>query len=513
MSGPHFGGLSFGVEKNDMDGTGRIYWRAFSFLGLLCALFVITTSANAAVRKGLTPSAPHKIHGSSTAVYSRNGDNLHGENAIEGEYIPSSYGSPKGTKLPVRSAVDHSIPRIIKAGSNSIRGGLVGVAASIALGAMLDSVGGFIEDNQPKKHGCLLNGNPVANSYCQSVPAGSSGVHQYGVCNYYPASETVGKVKIFTYQRNLYAHQAVPYVSTNGFLASGWAVINNCTNTSAGYVAVDGRFPVAMRKLISSTDIKTGPVPLESSDYTTMEAFADGQSAAWLRSLLRESCSGSASPNACIDSLSNNAKSYLSGPSQVQGPFSTTTSTQVGPDGIAHQVTKSTSTTYNITYGDNYYDYKTTTTTTTNTDGQNTGTDTTTDGDDVVEEIPPTEPDDSSEPEITPAPCLGEICDGPAYQDMYEPTDKKKEDAIDSYASRVASIPIIAAVGGLFDVSASGACPVWSYVGSADILGVQMDIDLTFDYLCQPWFTSYGPWIQAVMLLVGVYAAIRIALL
>lgn len=494
-----------------MDGSCSLYRCSLWIAGLLCALFVVTTS-EAATRKYLTPSAPHKISTSSTAVYSRDGSYLHGESAIEGEYIPSSYGSPRGTKLPVKSAVDHSIPRITKHGSNAIRGGLVGVAAGIALDAMLDAVGGFIDENQqPMKQGCLLNGNPVPESYCENIPSGSSEVHQYGVCNYYPASETIGKVKIFTYQGNIYAHQAVPYASSSSLAASGWQFINNCTNRSAGYrTDEDGNWPRAMRKLVQANDIKPAPVPLTEADYSTMEAFADGQAADWLRSLMRESCSGSTSPDACIDSLSDTSSSYLSGPAQVQGPSITTTSTTTGANGVTQQHNTTTTTTYNITYGDNYYDYKTTTTKSTTTDGVETATETTTDGDEVTEEVPE---DETQQEEYSPSLCSGSACDGPAYQDQYEPTDKTKEGEIDSYASRVSAIPIIAAVSGLFDVSASGSCPTWSYVGSADILGFSMDIDLTFDYLCQPWVTQYGPWIQGVMFLLGIYAAIRIALL
>jgi len=496
-----------------MDGTRGVYWRSFWLTGLLCAVFLIApVSSYAAIRKNLTPAAPHQISSSGTAVYSRNGSSLHGENAIEGEYIPSDYTSSRGTKLPVKSAVDHSIPRIIKHGSNAIRGGLVGIASGIALGAMLEAVGGFIDDNQESmKAGCLLNGNPVDASYCKQIPSGSSGVYQYGACNYYPASETLGKVKIFTYQSNIYAHQAVPFSSVSALLSSGWVTINNCTNRSAGYVPdSDAKFPVAMRKLLQSNEITPGAVPLTESDYSTMETFADGQNAEWLRSLMKESCTGSTSPDACIDSLSVSATSYLNGPATLQGPATTTTSLSTGADGVTSQTTTTTTTTYNITYGDNYYDYKTTTTKTATTDGVETGSETTTDGDEVLEEVPE---ESTEEDQVTSSPCAGSACDGPAYEDLYQPTDKTKEGELDSYASRVAAIPIIAAVSGLFNVSASGACPVWSYVGSADILGFSMDIDLTFDYLCQPWFTSYGPWIQAVMLLLGIYAAIRIALL
>ena len=81
---------------------------------------------------------------------------------------------------------------------------------------------------------------------------------------------------------------------------------------------------------------------------------------------------------------------HLSGPSSVNGPKTSTTTT-TNPDGTTSTTTKDTQTKYEIKYGDNYIDYTETTTTTTTKDGDKTEETTTTDTDDVTAEIPPEE--------------------------------------------------------------------------------------------------------------------------
>lgn len=198
----------------------------------------------------------------------------------------------------------------------------------------------------------------------------------------------------------------------------------------------------------------------------------------------------------------------VSGPTTVSGPSTTTTGTYTRSDGTTGTTSSTTNTTYNIAYGPDYFDYSTTVTNTTTKDGVTTGTDTTTDSPEVTEETPP----EDEEEDDAPSPCASN-CDGPAYTDLYKKTDKTKEHELDSYKSRVQSIPIIAAVSGLFNVSVGGACPIWSYHGAVSIISASLPIDLDFDFHCQPWFVAFGPWIKTVLLVVCTYYAIRIGIL
>jgi hypothetical protein len=91
-----------------------------------------------------------------------------------------------------------------------------------------------------------------------------------------------------------------------------------------------------------------------------------------IRDIVKESCSGSLSPAACYDKLSEWGD--LQGPSSATAPAETTTTTTQNPDASTSTTTTTTQNKYDYNYGDNYYNYSTTTTTTTDTDGQTTTT-------------------------------------------------------------------------------------------------------------------------------------------
>ncbi|ARS48997.1 hypothetical protein PSMEN_11580 [Ectopseudomonas mendocina] len=175
---------------------------------------------------------------------------------------------------------------------------------------------------------------------------------------------------------------------------------------------------------------------------------------------------------------------------------------------MATQTVTTTTNNYKITYGPTYYDYRRTTQIVTKTDG-NPVSDTTDEESEDVEQEEQVEEKQEEEP----VPCVGQMCDGPAYVDQYEPTDVTKEEAIDSYMSRIQSIPIIAAVSGIFSVSVDGSCPVWEVNTSFNVVDSNMPINLRFDHLCLSWVIALKPWIQAVMFAVCAMLAVRIALL
>ena len=191
----------------------------------------------------------------------------------------------------------------------------------------------------------------------------------------------------------------------------------------------------------------------------------------------------------------------------MDGGTQTTTSMYTKPDGTTGSRQQTQQVTYNIKYGDTYYDYSKEIKTVNYEDGVKTGESTEFEDPNVTDEQPAEEDDQPSA-----SPCAAN-CDGPAYADLYTPTTDTKESALDSYAARVRNIPIINAASNFFTVSVSASCPIWQANGSVDLLGKSFDYDLKFDYHCQPWFTNYRSFAMAVVLIIAALGAFWVATL
>ena len=352
-------------------------WSKSAVLTLLVVLSI--GHAHAATRKQVSMPSDGQVIGSGRGS-SVSGDllNIPGT-PIEGEYIPSSYGGgSKGTKLPVQPEYQYVKSRTIKGMVGNLRGGVVGAGLTIGLSWMLEQVGGFIDENgQAMKPGKpTVDGQQVNGEYNQNPVS---------VCNL-PASETLGKYFIYNYGYKY----SVTVVQHKSNVPAGYEVINNCTSTTLGYkceINPDSTWPVAASKRITASDVQPGSnVPLTEADYDLIEAAANAKDSEWLKERLREHCEGSLKPQAWFDSLRNSTS--LSGPTSVTEPGPTTTTS--GPSGTT---TSTTNTKIDITYGDNYYDYRTTKTTiVTNPDGS---TETTTETEPETEQ--PREEEDQDE--------------------------------------------------------------------------------------------------------------------
>lgn len=499
-----------------MDGARGICRRYHWWLCLLC-LAVFVSSADAATRRYPTMPSPQSVGMGGTAVGKTSTTYSIDQEGVD--YIPSTGTTSKGTKLPTKTKYDYSIPRTFQHAKNGMRGGIVGIGASIAVGMMLDEIGAFIDENtkQPMKMGKELT--PSTDLYWR---------HNTG--NNYCDNSSVSKMKLATpteypilyeqWQLNSDLCSATYTLQNNGaqvLINYKFANTGQCSTGPQGSSSItyyrrgSCPSPYVYDSEFMQCAATNVPVELTEADYGLMEAFANAQNSAWLQGLLKDVCAGSPNPAGCFNELKEQGSS-LSGPSSVPGPSSTTTSTYTDANGVSQQTTSTQNTTYQINYGSNYYDYrKVITTTKTGTDGSS-ETSTETETPEVTEEEKPPE-EEQEEEQVAPSPCTGSSCDGPAYEDQYQPTEETKEDHIDSYVDRVSSIPIIQAVGNLFEVSSGGSCPVWTFNHQLEVGGFSTNINLVFDYLCLPWFTQYGPWIRAVIYMVAVYAAIRIALL
>lgn len=336
----------------------------------LIALLAIcsSTQLHAATRKYVSLPSNGSVVGSGSAA--RSGDSLiiTGQ-PLDGEYIPSSYGGgSKGTKLPIKPKYDYSIPRTLKGMTTTLRGGVVGIGLSIGLQYMLDAVDGIIEDGQVKVR---RPPEPVSGGfvwYIEGIPDKTYLSAELACDDFYQSRIQYGaSSKTLTIVN---AQGTCKLYRSTGSLGWSVGVIRQGQSCPTG-TAYDGQ-----------TGACVGPgqySPATDADFDLMEAAANAKDSEWLKDRLREHCEGSLSPESCYEELRTSTQ--LDGPSTVTETGPTTTTT--GPGGTT---SSTTNTRIDITYGDNYYDYrKTSTVTKTNPDGT-TETETTTDPEEVTEE-------------------------------------------------------------------------------------------------------------------------------
>jgi len=329
---------------------GIHHWSKSAVLTLLVVLSI--GHAHAATRKQVSMPSDGQVIGSGNGS-SKAGSRISVPgNPIEGEYIPSSYGGgSKGTKLPIKPTYDYSIPRTVKGMVGNLRGGVYGAAVGIGLQYMLDAVDGVIED------GRVVIRTP------QDVPG--------GIYWYYSNQTTVhhtSAVAACQYAASRLTSQGDTYIpgTLNATVISQAGTSAQCQMTSYTGIKVNGtayrvgnqcpdgsEYNVSTGACVSLS----GTRPATDADYDLMEAAAAAKDSEWLKERLREHCEGSLNPQGCYEELRDNT--WLEGPASVTEPGPTTTTTS--PAGTT---TSTTNARYDITYGDNYYDYRTTKTTT-----------------------------------------------------------------------------------------------------------------------------------------------------
>ncbi|USR41296.1 hypothetical protein L1F06_007640 [Ectopseudomonas hydrolytica] len=486
-----------------MDGTRGIYRRALWLTCVLCVVFGLST-VQAATRKHVSMPSGQSVVNNPGAPVTRTGNNLTVPGQpLEGEVILGV----DGKKIPVRGIlpkIDYSIPRTLNHVKNGMRGGVIGVGVAVGLQFLLDQIDAVVGPN-----GEYLKEKPVPTTsntlfWCGGTSTTQCISPRFATPNDYFNTVWVDTPTLQFVNRRITVVGDLAQAVTDAIRVSDGLYYNNHSTASSR------KFGQCTAPTYYDQDLQSCAVSeltaLSDADYDLMFDIANQQNADWIKNLLKDSCNGSPSPGACFNSLKE--QSALTGPATVPGSTTTKTTNSIGSNGVATQTVTTTTNNYKITYGPTYYDYRRTTQIVTKTDGVPVSDTTDEESEDVEQEEQPEEKQDEE-----PIPCNGQGCDGPAYEDQYTPLDETKEDYLDDYASRVAAIPIIQAVSGLFDVNVSGSCPVWTFNHQMQVLGASMPINLTFDYLCLPWFIQYGPWIRAVIYLVAVYAAIRIALL
>lgn len=243
---------------------------------------------------------------------------------------------------------------------------------------------------------------------------------------------------------------------------------------------------------------------LVDADYETLTSVVDSLGADMRARLAKAACEGSLSPARCYQALQDAASFLNSGPSSIQGPSTTSSTTFKNADGTTTTSTTTKDTKFGMQYdGTGATATPTTTTTTKDSKGNES---TTVDKEDEDSSSGTAPKEDEKE---TPSPCTTN-CDGPAYKDLYTKTDVTKEGVLDTYAAKVKALPIMSAVGNFFTVNGGGSCPVWS--GTIEI-GWGQSVTLSNDFACQPWFTALSPAFHAVLMLVAAWLAFRVSIL
>lgn len=435
--------------------------RAALVLATTVALLLsgVSVSAHAATRKYVSMPSDGQVIGSG------NGSSVSGDlltvpgNPIEGEYIPSSYGGgSKGTKLPIQPKYQYVKSRTIKGMVGTLKGGNVGaIGLTIGLQYMLDAVGGFIEDNQvmvPSAQDAPLNtsyihwGDPSGNASTRATtPIASCQKIYDGMSNG---------------QQGMYkpiVAQPVNWITTGvqAYCVAQYCDTSSCTNkVTKQTLQQTQKFGTACApgdtydQETHSCKTSAGSRPATDADYDLMEAAASAKDSEWLKDRLREHCEGSLNPQGCYDELRDNT--WLEGPSSVTEPGPTVSTT--GPAGTT---TTTNSTKIDITYGDNYYDYrKTKTSVVTKPDGT---TETTT------EIEPDTEEPKEEQPE-----------EMPAVTDLYKPYIDKLNDI----KTDVSAPPAV--------VSPIGWSAWYSFGGGCSEITAELPV-------IGSWSTNYCPYI------------------
>ncbi|MDD5385514.1 MAG: hypothetical protein PHG89_11650 [Gallionella sp.] len=98
----------------------------------------------------------------------------------------------------------------------------------------------------------------------------------------------------------------------------------------------------------------------------------------------------------------------------------------------------------------------------------------------------------------------------PSEAQIYTKGTKTIADSFNGFTTSLKASPLVSAAGSFFDVSLAGACNTWSL--SFNVLGQSFGTHVV-DQFCTPPFTTYLPYIRALMLIIFSFVAFRVAIL
>lgn len=403
-----------------------------------------------------------------------------------GDRLPPGGGSGGGSvQVKLKPTVRVTPSTVASKATGILRTNPAQIAASAAVGLMLDHIGAFIEDNQvmvpsvriaPPEEGMIrwrhnITSVPIPRTWhATPLEACQEAGHNYpGLGPQYDYRVSPQNPNRFLCQGNY---------GLNGRWSDLASIERTGTDCPEGY-GYDANMGAC---------IKTEPEPATAGDFAKMQSFAAGFDPGYLRDLIISSCEGASNPTGCYDELSSQGP--LDGPASQTTPAMTTSTTTTNPDGTTTTTSTSTSNTYTYTYSPTSYTYTTTSTTTT----------THPDGSQTVEETTDAQPV-GEEPayEEGPDPTFSDT-DFPSVEPFYE---QKYPDGLEGiWETRKAELldsPFISFLES-FVPSFSGSCPSFSLninIASWANYGVQ-----NFPSLCYVF-----DFIKVIMLVTAVFTA------
>ena len=414
------------------------------------------------------------------------------------QYQQRSYSAPIQQKVTIPKA---AIKDVVKSG---LKSQAAVVAVNVAVAAAVAAAGWVIDEaGQPVKK---LDGSPVSGSSPSDYYWHMDGEKEKFASAPQVCASSADSVRRYYPDINNARPQ---YQSATSALcvADGFPGKND-KNANLGTAYREGSTCPANSSYSTTSGgcVGTTNAPVTAADYDTLDIKCEDSLIC--KDMIQRSCAASTAPARCYQALQDAASFLNSGPSSIQGPKSTTTTTNKNADGTVSTETTTKDTKFDMKY-DGTGATATPSTTTTTKDGKG-GESTSTDKEDEDSDSgTAAKPDDEKE---APVPCATN-CDGPVYKDLYTKTDVTKEGVIDGYAAKVQSLPIVSSVRNFFTVSGGGACPVWSGTFAIDVGFYSKSFTLTFDFACQPWFTALSPAFHALFMLLGVWAAFRVSIL
>lgn len=366
---------------------------------LLLSLLILSTAAVGGTR--VTPNTGSNM----SILTSSNTGYLSGTNYWKQGDTVTSYIDRLGRHTPVGVTPSRGVPtsRIAGAAKDLLRLTPGAVATSLALMAVVETAGWAIDEltGQITKQETDVLSDPAYSLWAVSNGA-SPGPSPALVCQSYVDEMFGPGVSTSVTIQN--STTALCYQRGNAFVTL--KLIGSCPS---GY---------SLDPTSGSCVMPGAAVPVTPSEIDELQITGD---ASFYDELMRDACNLSSSPARCFDDLVEQRQ--LSGPATVQGPKTTTTSTQTNADGSTSTVEKEVSTQYEIQYGDDHYVYTPKTTTETKVNGQT--TETTVEKEDTAEDAEQKPEEEEAVSEIAGLQCEAAIaCSGDAIQCAIASTQK-----------------------------------------------------------------------------------------
>lgn len=382
---------------------------------LILLSLLIGTTANAATRKHVSMPSASSVANSSGGAVSRSGNDLSIAGELIGEYIPATGTGTKGTPIKVLPTLDYSIPRTINAAKSLLKNNLAQALLGAVVAGAVASVDWVMNPENNTLQRKISDGEvqpPTQwrwNVSSTGCPGPFSTAQQHWNCFQSYLDSVDGRFNYF--QTNISYNPASKVLSwtttkkyKNGTFVQSYgesgAYVGTCTSPL---------FLTTMGVCVNPE--KATYAPVTESDFSALDPHFNGLAPGMLRDLLKETCNGSASPEACFQEMKE--RSALTGPATVDGPTTTSTTNSTSPSGVTSQTVTTKATNYKIIYGDTYFDFSKKITTNISVDGAPASETEEEEGTEPTEEIP--EEEEKPKRLANAGPCEGAVfCSGDA---------------------------------------------------------------------------------------------------